>query len=803
MTAIFPNELTSLHGTQLLSDAQLSADIRPASKPELDIRRVFVTGATGFLGAQVLGELLRSTDWEIVCLVRADDDAHAQRRLGEAFTRARLSETETRAALMRVSAVRGNVAEADYGLGTSQFDALAARVDAVIHGAAEVSWIKPYRRLRGSHVNGTLNAIRLACHVRGKALYVVSTLAVCYAPDGPGTVDEFSDMAPYVTQMSLGYAQAKCVGESLLRAAAARGLAVGILRSGLVCGHSVSGESNQQDLISRAIRGSTQSLVAADIDWQIDCVPVDTAAQVLCTMARSGFAHGAPQGMARVLHLQHDSPRGWRELVLSLRLRGYPLQLVPLDQWLAQVEEMGKHDTSDLRVLRPFFLARPEGLGGRSQLELFLEPTRSRISSSTSQRWLTKHEIMIPRLDARLLNRYFADFVDTGFLPPSAAPCVSEPSAADLHAILVTALGVEVDEFTATPMGSDTGIMSELAAARSGGRTGLWHCQGALDGTGALNAVLKLKPNDAEQDALTLATAALCSPELARAFGQHLHRMPYRRSAARERAVGLMADVRIARHMPATLAVLPDCGDGVSGMLYGFLHDAQMAHDCTLGTHWSAAHLDAAVRGLGEIHSVWLGRERELLATGWIAGESCGYGLLAMQPLWRALADYAGPRLAAILGREVGAVQRAWIDDMQAWLPQTFAMPRSLIHHDFNPRNMAFRRDAQGLQLCAFDWELATVGLPQYDLAELLCHVLPEQGQGAFAHNAIEGHRAALEAASGRVLSPEEWRAGFALALRCFVICRLPMYVVIDRFRPQSSLPRVVRNAFWLTAWIG
>ncbi|MES3025713.1 MAG: thioester reductase domain-containing protein [Pseudomonadota bacterium] len=803
MTAIFSNELTSLHDTQMLSDAQLSADIRPASAPVLEIRRVFATGATGFLGAQVLGELLRSTDWQIVCLVRADDDAHAQRRLGEAFCRARLNDTETRDALMRVSAVRGNVAEADYGLSAQQFEALADRVDAVIHGAAEVSWIKPYRRLRGSHVNGTLNAIRLACHVRGKALYVVSTLAVCYAPDGPGAVDEHTDMAPYVTQMSLGYAQAKCVGESLLRSAAARGLAVGILRSGLVCGHSVSGESNQQDLISRAIRGSTQSLVAADIDWQIDCVPVDTAAQVLCTMARSGFAHGAAAGMARVLHLQHDAPRSWRELVLSLRLRGYPLQLVPLDQWLAQVEQMGKHDPSDLRVLRPFFLARPEGLGGRSQLELFLEPTRSRIGSSASQRWLAQHGITIPRLDARLLNRYFADFVDTGFLPPSEARTAAEPSTADLHVMLVTALGVAINDFTATPMGGDTGIMSELAAARSGGRTGLWHCQGALDAGGALNAVLKLKPDDDEQDALTLATAALCSPGLERVFGEHLHRMPYRRSAARERAIGLMDDERIARHMPATLAALPAGADGISGMLYGFLHDAQMAHDGAPGMHWSAAHLDAAVRGLGEIHSVWLGRERELLATGWIAEDSCGPGLLAMQPLWNALAEYAGPRLAELIGREVGGVQRAWIDDMPTWLPQTLAMPRSLIHHDFNPRNMAFRRDAQGLQLCAYDWELATVGLPQYDLAELLCHVLPEQGQGAIAEEAIEGHRAALEAASGQVLAPDEWRAGFALALRCFVICRLPMYVIIDRFRPQPSLPCVVRNAFWLAASVG
>ncbi|MFL6659278.1 MAG: thioester reductase domain-containing protein, partial [Massilia sp.] len=406
--------MKSVHETQMLADAQLSAEIVPAGASQREIRRVLLTGATGFLGAQTLGELLRSTDWDVVCLIRADDDAHAETRLQQALHRAGLAQDEARAATARVRVVRGNVAEENFGLDVGQFDALAGEVDAVLHGAAEVSWIKPYRRLRGSHVAGTLNAIRFACHVRTKALYVISTLALCYAPDGPEAVDEQVDMAPWLTRMSLGYAQAKCVSESLLRSAAARGLPVGILRSGLVCGHSETGASNQQDLISRAIRGSTQSNIAADIDWQIDCVPVDTAAQVLCAMAASGFAHEAPAGTARLLHLQHDAPRSWRELVLSLRLRGYPLQLVPLDDWLASVEGMGKHDPSDLRVLRPFFLARPDNLGGRSQMELFLEPTRSRIHSQASQQWLAGQGITIPRLDARLLNRYFADFAATG-----------------------------------------------------------------------------------------------------------------------------------------------------------------------------------------------------------------------------------------------------------------------------------------------------------------------------------------------------------------------------------------------------
>ena len=40
---------------------------------------VFLTGATGFLGMEVLARLLEAGDREVLALVRADDDAAAER----------------------------------------------------------------------------------------------------------------------------------------------------------------------------------------------------------------------------------------------------------------------------------------------------------------------------------------------------------------------------------------------------------------------------------------------------------------------------------------------------------------------------------------------------------------------------------------------------------------------------------------------------------------------------------------------------------------------------------------------------
>ena len=50
-------------------------------------REVLLTGATGFLGAHLLRELLAATGARVWCLVRARDAAHARQRIAEAAAR--------------------------------------------------------------------------------------------------------------------------------------------------------------------------------------------------------------------------------------------------------------------------------------------------------------------------------------------------------------------------------------------------------------------------------------------------------------------------------------------------------------------------------------------------------------------------------------------------------------------------------------------------------------------------------------------------------------------------------------------
>ena len=117
-------------------------------------------------------------------------------------------------------------------------------------------------------------------------------------------------------------------------------------------------------------------------------------------------------------------------------------------------------------------------------------------------------------------------------------------------------------------------------------------------------------------------------------------------------------------------------------------------------------------------------------------------------------------------------------------------MPRTLVHNDFNPRNIALRAD--GLQLVAYDWELATIHVPQRDLAELLAFTMPRDVEAQRIEHHVELHRTALEQAAGVDLDPGLWRRGYRLALRDFSLTRLQLYIMAHTQRHYDFLDDLV-----------
>lgn len=232
--------------------AQLPASFSSAMGMEGNMRPVvFLTGATGFLGAYLLRDLLarQNPELKVITLVRAKSDTAAMERVKvscKAYGIWREAWTS------RLEAVAGSLGDSKFGLPLEVWEALAEKVDVVIHNGAQVHWINSYLSLKPANVVGTMDAIKLCATGRAKQLAFVSSTSVVdtdyyvleseriIAAGGEG-ISEDDDLSGSRTGLGTGYGQSKWVAEYLVREAGRRGLQGAIVRPGYVTGDSKSG----------------------------------------------------------------------------------------------------------------------------------------------------------------------------------------------------------------------------------------------------------------------------------------------------------------------------------------------------------------------------------------------------------------------------------------------------------------------------------------------------------------------------------------------------------------------------------
>ena len=149
---------------------------------------VLLTGATGFLGAQVARWLLLHTDCHIVALVRAPDEAGATRRLSRAWW----DWPELAGAIgSRAEALPGDLTQDRLGLNEPVYRDLAGRVTHVIHAAAGLRFDAPEAQLRQVNVEGTARLLEFAHAAPGLVRFAhVSTAYVAGCREGEIAEDD-------------------------------------------------------------------------------------------------------------------------------------------------------------------------------------------------------------------------------------------------------------------------------------------------------------------------------------------------------------------------------------------------------------------------------------------------------------------------------------------------------------------------------------------------------------------------------------------------------------------------------------
>ncbi|MFF1922169.1 amino acid adenylation domain-containing protein [Streptomyces sp. NPDC058221] len=367
--------------------------LRPSPRPLL-------TGASGFLGAFLLRDLIETTDGPVDCLVRAEDEHRAGHRLRTNLERYGL--WQPRYADL-VHAVPGDLAAPGLGLSSGERTALVRRLGPVLHNGARVNFAAAYGDLRAPNVAGTQELLRLLADSASPGMHYISTTGV-YAPatgpgpgPGPVTVTESSPTGP-ASDLPDGYAQSKWVAEGLVGLARERGLPVTIHRPGRISGDTATGACQDRDLLWQLVKGCLQAGAVPDLPHgSTDWVPVDYVSAAVVALALSGRTD------AQTYHLTNpDAPGLDRVFEVAARL-GHELRTVPAAQWQARV-------TAQPDNAAQLFLGDEEQTGHEAT-DLRRFDSRRTAGAAAA---VGVHQ---PALTDEILIRYLRYFHATGFLP--------------------------------------------------------------------------------------------------------------------------------------------------------------------------------------------------------------------------------------------------------------------------------------------------------------------------------------------------------------------------------------------------
>lgn len=404
--------LQAAESTSVLSvqaDLALADNLFP-EHPVVDrgcgVRNVLLTGATGFVGAQLLSEILATTDATVYCLIRARNDEDALRRVDETLKNYRLCGKD---ASRRIVPIAGNLGLSEFGLHKSGYQDLADRIDTVFHSAAMVDYFRGYSGHRAPNVLGTLEVLRFAAAGHAKRMHHISTLGVfpSQANLRGGKVFGEADFLEDDFFPSDGYSQSKWVAEKLIEKARANGMVVTLFRLGEVMPSTGTGIPNEKAASHRVISGFLKLGVYPKTDTILDYTPVDYVARGIVGIARIAAWSGSS------LNLRHSRGLPMASIMETLRSQGLRLREVTTLEFLEALETRCLAETPDLDLLvLKSLLARhiDDAFAGSGNIRDVLKEMFyidfTRVANATADRALAECEAKFPADEHVLLDAY-------------------------------------------------------------------------------------------------------------------------------------------------------------------------------------------------------------------------------------------------------------------------------------------------------------------------------------------------------------------------------------------------------------
>ncbi len=278
---------------------------------------IFMTGATGVLGQDLVKELLETTKADIAILVRGKNRKTHSERIRKLLTGIALDSHLG----ARIRVIEGDVTHHKFGIKKEDLAFLERECKVFYHIAALTALNGTEKECLEINVGGTEHALELAWDLRKKGklerFIYFSTAFVA------GSVWDYcskEDELPAKPKFANYYESSKYKSESKVREAMAQGMPVTIIRPSIVVGHSETGVVSDFNVIYpffKLFAHGALSQLPTHVENTFNIVPIDFVIKATGVIAKS------PKSINKTYHLVSPNPPSIG-MLLKLAKEEYP-----------------------------------------------------------------------------------------------------------------------------------------------------------------------------------------------------------------------------------------------------------------------------------------------------------------------------------------------------------------------------------------------------------------------------------------------------------------------------------------------
>jgi len=247
------------------------------------MHNILVTGGSGFLGSELITQIVSSSDDIIYAVVRGENASAAQKRL-EAILTTLVDARQFAKMATRIHVVLGDVTRKDLGMDGETLKRLSELVDVIYHSAAVTDLNIPLTVARKVNVEGTRNVLDVAFrYKKGGRLKKVNHVSTAYIAGSTVCVFREDDF-DIGQKFNNTYEQSKFEAENVVRQYREQGLDIDIFRPSIILGRYADGKTTNFRMFYQPLHFFSLGLfdrIPAAGDSSENLINVDTAAKII------------------------------------------------------------------------------------------------------------------------------------------------------------------------------------------------------------------------------------------------------------------------------------------------------------------------------------------------------------------------------------------------------------------------------------------------------------------------------------------------------------------------------------------